>query len=163
MSLADPNTITWIWFIVGILLLGSEFLISGFVIIFFGGGAIAVAVARWLGLIESWASSTAVWLISSLLLVVALRKTIRKFLPAETSYQAVEEDIDAYGTVVEVIKTVYDDNDEGRIRYQGTSWPSICEEGTIPAGKKAKLLARNNLAWIVEPYTEIDELDIEKT
>ena len=157
MNWFDPNVITWYWFIAGILIMLLELLIPGIVIIFFGLGAIVVAIGRWIGLYDSLISSFAVWIISSLMFVILLRKFIRKLFPADEKYQHIKEDLDACGSVVDVVETVNDENDNGRIRFQGTTWPAISEEGIIEAGKKAKLIARDNLAWIVESFEDFDE------
>lgn len=161
MNFTDPNFITWSWFIIGILLMLSELLIPGLVVIFFGAAAIIVAIGRWIGLIDTLITSFAVWVVTSLIFAIGLRRLVKRFFPADTSYQPLEEDSDAYGAIVEVIETVTDNNDSGRIRYKGTTWPAISEEGTIQKGKKVKLLYRDNLAWIVEPCSNFN--DIEKS
>ena len=56
---------------------------------------------------------------------------------------------------VEVVETVYTDNLEGRIRFQGTTWAATSMDRTIPAGAKARLAYRENTSWViesVEPY-----------
>ncbi|MDH5681484.1 MAG: NfeD family protein [Spirochaetota bacterium] len=156
----EPGTIPWLWLGLGILLIILEFIVPGLVIIFIGLGAIIVALAQWIGMpADNWLLSISVWLLSSLTLVLSTRKFIKKYFPAETSYQALQEDTDAYGMVVDVVETVYEDNNNGRIRFQGTSWPAISEEGVIEKGKKARLLSRNNLAWIVEQYEDLDTIN----
>ncbi len=148
----DSNIITWIWLACGILLILSEILIPSAVAIFFGFSALIVALVRWIGLFKSLTASFEVWIITSLVLVITLRRVVKRLFPADSSFQPIEDDSDAYGTIVSVIEPVNDHNNNGRIRYQGTSWPAMTNEGSIPAGKKAKLLCRNNIAWIVEPY-----------
>mgnify|MGYP000674029547 CR=1 FL=1 len=154
----DPNTIPWIWFIGGILMMLSEFLVPGLLMVFLGGAAVITAIGLWIGLIDSFIASLVLWSVSSLTLTLSLRRLVRRFFPAESSFQAVEEDSDAYGTIVDVVETVSYDNDHGRIRFQGTSWPATCEEGAIPKGQKAKLLCRSNIGWVVETYSGGDIL-----
>ena len=57
---------------------------------------------------------------------------------------------------MEVVTGVNAKDPAGRIRYQGTSWPAISLQGDIPAGRKARLLARDNLAWVVEPVEDTE-------
>ncbi len=154
----DLNTIAWIWFIVGVLMILSEFLAPALVMVFLGGAAVITAIGLWIGLIDSFVASLVLWSVSSLILTLSLRRLVRRFFPAESSFQAVEEDSDAYGTIVDVVETVNYDSDHGRIRFQGTSWPATCEEGSIPEGQKAKLLCRSNIGWVVEPCLEGDIL-----
>lgn len=63
-----------------------------------------------------------------------------------------DEDLEAVGSVVEVVESVTSSDQKGRVRFGGTTWPAISKEGTIPKGKKAKLILRDNLVWTVEPY-----------
>ena len=154
----NPDTITWIWFGAGALLMLTEFLIPGLVVVFLGLGAILVALGRWLHLLEGEISSFTAWFIISLVLVISLRQFLTRFVPAETSYQSPEEDLNAYGTVVEVLEVVDDQNKDGRIRFQGSSWPATCLKGSIAGGNKARLLYRDNVVWVVEPADDSDSL-----
>ncbi len=154
----DLNTIAWIWFIAGVLMMLSEFVAPGLLMVFLGVAAILTSIGLWIGWVDSVIASLALWSASSLILTLSLRRLVRRFFPAESNYQAVEEDSDAYGTIVDVVETVNYDNDHGRIRFQGTSWPATCEEGAIPEGQKAKLLCRSNIGWVVEPSSEGDIL-----
>ncbi|GMT48526.1 MAG: hypothetical protein IEMM0008_0065 [bacterium] len=154
----DPNTVAWIWFIAGVLMMLSEFVAPGLFMVFLGGAAIITALGLWTGWIDSLIASLVLWSVSSLALTLSLRRLVRRFFPAESRYQALEEDSDAYGSIVDVIEAVNYDNDHGRIRYQGTTWPATCEEGVIPAGQKAKLLCRSNIGWVIESYSEGDIL-----
>lgn len=68
-----------------------------------------------------------------------------------------DEDVEAVGKIVEVVKEVGSGNDHGRIRFGGTTWPAVTKEGVIMAGKKARILYRDNLVWIVEPHIELEK------
>ena len=145
------ETITWIWLAVGALLMLSEFLLPGLVAVFLGAGAVLVALGRWLNFLEGAMSSFTAWFILSLALIILLRQFLARFIPAEIIVQSTEEDLDAQGTLVAVLELVVSENTDGRIRHRGSSWPATCLEGSIPAGKKARLLYRDNLVWVVEP------------
>ncbi len=147
----EADAITWIWLAGGALLMLSEVLLPGLVVVFLGAGAVMVALGRWLNLLEGAVSSFTAWFIFSLALIIVLRQFLARFIPAEISVQSTEEDLDAQGTLVEVLQPVASENSEGRIRHRGSSWPATCLEGTIPEGKKARLLYRDNLTWVVEP------------
>ena len=154
----NPDTITWIWFVAGALLMLTELAIPGLVVVFLGLGAMLVALGRWLHLLEGEISSFTAWFIISLVLVISLRQLLARFVPAETSYQSPEEDLNAQGTVVEVLEAVDDQHRDGRIRFQGSSWPATCLEGSIASGEKARLLYRDNMVWVVEPADDSDSL-----
>lgn len=144
------NIIIIIWLSVGVLLMILELVIPGMVTVFMGAAAVIVAGLRWIGLVESLGVSIALWMILSAVLVVALRSVLQRFLPSESTHNAADEDTMALGQVVEVIRTCTDDTTTGRIRYQGTTWMAQTLDGEIPAGANARLLYRDNLAWIVE-------------
>lgn len=154
----DPDTITWIWFGAGVIFLLAEFVLPGLVVLFLGLGAMLVALGRWLHLLEGVISSFTAWFIISLVLVIFLRQLLARFVPAETSYQSPEENLNAQGTVVEVLDAVDDQHSDGRIRFQGSSWPATCLEGSIASGSKARLLYRDNVVWVVEPADDSDSL-----
>ena len=67
-------------------------------------------------------------------------------------FQMTDEDLEAVGCVVEVVESVSSADQKGRVRFGGTTWPAVSKEGTIPKGRKAKLVLRDNLVWTVEPY-----------
>ncbi len=155
------ETITWIWFGGGVLLLAIELFFPHLIVCFLGGAAIVVAALRWLGLIPGFVESFAVWLVTSVVLLVGLRHFLVKWLPSESSVGITDEDVDAVGTIVEVVETV-SEADQGRIRFGGTTWPAVSSSGTLLPGQKAKLLYRNNLVWVVESHHEFQqELDKE--
>ena len=153
-----PETITWLWFAAGIVLILAEFILPGLVVVFLGIGAVLVGLARWFHWVEGVFTSLTAWFILSLALIIFLRQIFARFVPAETSYRSTDEDLDAQGSLVEVLVPVVEENSQGRIRFQGSSWPATCFEGTIPLGGKARLLYRENLVWIVERVDPADLL-----
>lgn len=154
------ETFTWAWLIGGVLLLLAEIMLPGLVALFLGAAAVIVAGLRFTGLIEGVAMSFAAWMGLSIALTVGLRNTMRRLLPAETSRRNVDEDVEALGTIVDVLETVNEDDSSGRIRYQGTTWSATSTRGQIPAGAKAHLLVRDNLVWLVEPLDELSPGDL---
>ena len=145
-----PETITWLWFAAGTVLILAEFILPGLVVVFLGVAAVLVGLARWLHLLEGVFTSLTAWFILSLALIIFLRQMIARFVPAETSYQSTDEDLEAQGSLVEVLVPVEEENSEGRIRFQGSSWQATTLKGSIPLGGTARLLYRENLVWFVE-------------
>ncbi len=152
----DPTIITWIWFAVGLLLVAAELFVPGLVLVFGGVAAIAVGILRAIGLIESLPVSFVAWMVTSILLVLSLRKTLMKVAPSEEHVGDIDEHTRAYGKIVDVVETVQEDADGGRIRYQGTTWKARSLRGTIESGQKARLSFLNNLEWQVEPVDAAD-------
>ncbi|MCI0569113.1 MAG: NfeD family protein [Myxococcaceae bacterium] len=148
----DPSSITWLWAGVGAVLLASELFLPGLVAAFLGAGALTVALARVLGLVESLPTSLALWGVSSATYVLLLRSTLVKYFGAGDRTQAsTSEDARAYGAIVEVIEDIQGDDRAGRIRWDGTTWPATSMGVAIPRGARARLVLRDNLAWVVEP------------
>ena len=162
-----PETITWIWLLGGGLLIVLELFLPGLISGFFGIAAIFVALLRWGGLISGIMESFGVWVVTSVVLLFTVRQLALKWFPAERSFSLTDEDVEAVGQIVDVIEEVGAAK-QGRIRFQGTTWPAVAKEGSLIAGTKAKLLYRDNLVWVIEPVSEIGssadlaELEIEK-
>jgi len=163
-----PEAITWIWLIAGVGLFASELFIPGLITGFFGLGAISVAALRWLGIVSGVTESFVAWFGISIVLLVTLRQVALKWFPSERSFVITDEDVAAVGTIVDVIQEIHPSESGGRIRFSGTTWPAVSKEGVLLAGTKARLLYRDNLVWVVEPYSEFGnaissaELEIEK-
>ena len=153
----SPETMTWLWLLAGILLVVSELFLPGLVAVFLGLGAMLVALLRWLGLIDSLAYSFTAWFVSSLALLVVVRSTLQRFMPSETSFTPLEEDVDLFGAVAEVVETVSPDHKDGRISFQGTTWPATSDAAEIRPGAKVTILYRENLGWRVQPCDTADD------
>ncbi|MBN1945372.1 MAG: NfeD family protein [Bradymonadales bacterium] len=153
----------WIWLAAGILLTASELALPGMVVIFLGISALLVAGVVWSGLIDSAAWSVVCWMGLSILLVLALRKAVMKWLPPEERHDDSDEELDAYGQTALVIEECHEEDTQGRIRFRGTTWPASTTAGTIAAGQTARLLYRDDLAWIVEPLQELDPTDPDRS
>lgn len=150
------DMMTWVWLIVGIALIATELFIPGLVVVFLGLAAIIVAGLRWLGLLSGVLDSLTAWIVTSIVLLLGLRQFLLRWFPSERSFQTTNEDIEAIGSVVDVVHEISSTHQNGRIWFGGTSWPAISRQGVIPSGQKARLVLRDNLVWIVEPMPEIE-------
>ena len=142
---------TLVWLVLGIVLMLAELLVPGLVVIFFGMAAILVGGLAALGIVQAWTTGIAVWAVGSLAMVLGLRSGAQRLLPGESDRGATDEDVEAFGEVVEVVEEV-GPFESGRIRFRDVTWAAQTIEGRIPAGTKARIVARDNLIWIVEPY-----------
>ena len=139
-----------IWIVLGAVLIVLELIVPGAVLVFLGTGAMLVAFLIWLGLIQTWVASVTTWFIVSLVLLLVLRSFFQRFISGDIERQSTDEDLDAYGEVVDVLEALGPDK-EGRIRYRGTTWQATCYDHTLEAGSKAQIVYRESLVWIVEP------------
>ncbi len=150
----DSGTLFWIWLIFGGVMMLSEFVLPGLIAVFMGISAIVVALGYKIGFLEHIYSGFTTWFVTSLLSIFVLREIAQKLLPGDISYNTISEDADAYGSIVEVIEDVRITDTNGRIKFRGTTWQATTSADLIPAGNKAKIVSRDNLAWIVEPFEE---------
>lgn len=143
------NIVT-IWFIIGILLLLSEFLIPGFTIFFFGVGALLTALL--IVLIPPLQS--VIWLqvviftITSIISLITLRKYFNKSLKGEIY----KEREDYIGQVCSVLESLSPEK-AGRIMYNGTSWAAYSDNGKLRKNQKVKILGKkpdNPMVFIVQ-------------
>ena len=150
----DATTVTWLWAAAGVALLASELFAPGLIAAFLGAGALTVAGARALGLVEGHVASLVLWGASSTLYVLVLRSALlRAFGEGTRTLGSTDEDVRAYGAVVEVVEAIPSEEQPGRVRWDGTTWPAVSTGPALPAGSHARLVARDNLAWVVEPVS----------
>mgnify|MGYP002619637696 CR=1 FL=1 len=82
----------------------------------------------------------------------------RALLSGERGYELEDEDLDAFGTIVEVVESIDPDNTRGRIMLRGTTWNATSVSEPIEAGGRARVVYRDNLVWVVDPYDGPGEL-----
>jgi membrane protein implicated in regulation of membrane protease activity len=151
----DASLATWLWAAAGTALLLSELVVPGLVTGFLGLGALTVAGARWLGLVESLTASLVLWAVASGAYTLALRQwLLRRFGQGTLSRGSTSEEARAYGVLVDVVEDIPGEERAGRVRFDGTTWPAVSSGGPIARGTRARLLVRDNLAWVVEPAEE---------
>ena len=143
----DPFTF---FLALGILMVVLELIVPGLVVVFLGAASLIVAAAAALGLVSGWLSAFTLWFVSSLILVVGVRSAFTRFLPGSFVRQLTDEDVDAFGEEVDVVESVTT-RPGGRIRFRGSTWAAQTLQEELPAGSRAKVVARDNLIWIVEP------------
>ena len=139
-----------IWTVIGLVALFSEFLIPGLVIAFFGGGALITALTTWLGLTPSLHIQLLVFLVSSLLLLILLRRTVRQVFIGKLQPDGEPRDFNLeIGRIIPVVQDIHPGEPGGKVRYQGTLWAAEADM-EIPAGGTARIVAQNNLTLKVE-------------
>lgn len=120
-----------VWAIIGLLLLILELATVSFILCFIGLGALIVAFTTWIGITPSFSGQLIVFSISSLLLLLLLRKTARKLFAGHADVPP-----DYAGQKVPVIKPIVAGG-EGAIQYRGSEWiafsdaPQTLAEGAV--------------------------------
>lgn len=140
----------FVWAVVGVSCIGLEMLLPGFVIFFFGMGAIVTALCSLLDPVAN-----ALWLqivlfvVFSIMSLVFLRKRFTRifegtvFNPSKASGE--EEGTGESAEVVEEIKAGRD----GRIRFRGTTWKARSDGGDFPAGSMVRIVSRDGMTYII--------------
>lgn len=140
-----------IWFIVGMVLLISEFVIPGLVIGFFGLGALLTSLIVWLGWVENTGKEIFICAVASLVLLLTLRRFVSKWFIGFTSDK---RDLGTppdgvVGKLVEVIEKIEPNSPRGRVRLNGASWRAEADT-EIEAGATVEIVAQDGLALKVK-------------
>jgi inner membrane protein len=139
-------TASMIWLIVGIVFMIAEIFVVGFVIFFFGVGALITALLTMLFPNMSEVLQIVAFIAVSIATLVFLRKSLNRIFRGRT-YQK-ESNIKDFnlevGKRVQVVEAIDSQKGSGRIRYQGTLWNAVADED-IPAGESVEILDQDNL------------------
>ena len=119
-----------IWFLLGLVLIFLEFIVPGVILVFFGIGAWAVAVTAYLGWISSLESQLLLFAITSIVLLVLLRKWVKgKFYGHVSAVQDLTKNIDEFsGQSVIVVQDVIPNKMEGAVEFKGAKWSAVSDE-----------------------------------
>jgi len=142
------------WALLGLLLIAAEMFLPGFVIFFFGSGAIITGFLSILipGVSESYTAQGIIWMVSSLLTLGFFRKKFAKIFKGTILNKEISTNV---GQSAEVIEAIAPDK-PGRVRYHGTSWRAISYTESFEPGAKVDIIKEDNLTFIVSG-TILDE------
>ncbi len=133
-----------LWAIAGIVLVILEMVSVTFVLVFFGIGALITAVAVALG-VESFAIQAIVFSVSSLLLLVLLRKGAKSLFSGTKDLPP-----DHLGARVLVTKEI-PAKGEGKVEYRGTVWIAFTDTGeAVPAGSMVEIVGADGIRFKVK-------------
>ena len=139
-----------IWLGSGFFLMAIEFLVPGLVMVFVGLGALTVALAMFLGYIDSVLQQFLFFFISSTIYLLSLRFLVLSFVPTNKRKENIDEDEVVIGEIVEIISDIKPD-EIGRVEHSGSSWQARAEgDQTILKGEQVKIIGRDNITWIVQ-------------
>lgn len=137
-----------VWICSGVVLVVLEFLIPGAIMIFVGAAAMIVGGLLKFGLLEGAMESFLAVILISLFLLLVLRTFFLRYLEGDTSVQNVNEDRDAFGTIVEVSEDITPYR-EGRVQFRGAGWQAR-SDSELSKGSKAVITGRDGQTWIVK-------------
>lgn len=137
----------FLWTLLGLLLIASEMVIPGFVIFFFGSGAIITGILSAIipGLSGSFGLQGFIWILSSILSFSFFRKKFARIFKGTILNRETDTNV---GRTVKVIEAISPDK-PGRVRYQGTSWKAISYTESFEPGTNVDIIKEENLTFIV--------------
>ena len=139
------------WAIAGIVFIVLEFVIPGGIVVFLGASCFLVVGALKLQIIEGMVQALSFWFVSSIVLILALRQFILKFIGSgETTKVETDEVLDYYGKTATVIETIGPGEQMGRISFQDSTWQAISDGQVIEAGETVTIICQQNIALLVE-------------
>jgi inner membrane protein len=122
-----------IWFLVGLVLVLGEFVTPGVILVFIGLGAWLASLTTWLGWTESLGMQMMVFAISSLVLLVGLRRLFKSWLMgfSKTNPDA-SRDLDEFiGKPVRVM-SAFEAGVPGKVEFKGANWTAESDEPMQP-------------------------------
>lgn len=137
------------WLIGGALLILLEFLVPGLVVIFLGLGAIATAGMIYGGYIRDLYFAIVFFVLSSIFLLMSLRRMLLKAYPSLSERVETDEDVLIAGKTAITMTPISPDHFQGRVKYAGTSWAAKSLAGHIAANTMVEIISQENINLIV--------------
>ena len=141
-------TPSMLWFIVGFLFIALEFVFPSLVKVFFGFGAWIVAL---LCFFFDFSLNTQLFIFvsTSILFLVALRRIFKKFLRCSSNQSQPTEDLDEFiGQKAVVIQEISPQR-KGRVEFRGTGWDAESYEA-IAEGQPVEIIDKSNITLMVK-------------
>ncbi len=137
----------YVWAVLGLLFILSEFFIPGFVIFFFGAGALLTTLLTALlpGLNSRLPLQILIWLASSGLALAFLRKYFSRIFKGSM----LESEEDKYGgEKARVVEAISPEN-PGRISFKGTTWKAVSYDESFKEGDTVEILKHEGMVFVV--------------
>ena len=134
--------IAWIlWVILGVILIIAEIFTPGFVLLWFGIGALCAAIAGFLG-VDSLALQFLIFAVISVALTAASRTIFVNYFSRERTGSDLKTGVDALpGKVGTVVSASHGALHEGAVKVFGSVWTAYPAEGEEPlkAGERVEV------------------------
>lgn len=141
------NTPSLLWFLAGIVLFLLELSVPGFVLFFFAAGAwLTSAVTLMLDLTLN--SQILIFIISSVLSLLVLRRFVKKAFAGSKDAAGEDNVFAEAGMKVEVVSDIKPPA-EGKVKYSGTNWRAAADV-EISAGEIVEVVRQDGLLIMVK-------------
>ena len=142
-----------IWLLFGIALIVLELLLTSFISLFFGLGALVTALALTLGLPASGWPVWSVFLGSSVLLLFGTRARFKQYFVGDEFAEGDSElDAGLLGQRVQYVSGFTTEQPgEGLVQFRGSNWQARSEAATVSAEAQLEIVKfKSNTLWIKE-------------
>ncbi|MGE9269347.1 MAG: NfeD family protein [Verrucomicrobiales bacterium] len=140
-----------LWFIAGMILIILEFGAPGVVLCFFGIGALLTASTTWLGLTPSISLQLAVFTLSSVALLLGLRRYVKTWFVGDS--EDLTEDIEDEYSGREVTALTDFESGKGVVEMKGARW-NARSDAPIRQGETVMVSKREDLTLYVTPRSK---------
>jgi len=138
---ASMENIHWlIWLGVGVAFIIAELMLPAFILVFFGVGAFIAGATAFFG--SSLQIQIVVFGVSSLALILLLRKFMAKTFQGTLAGNGDAEEDSAIDALAEVVETITPPH-QGRIKFQGTFWTATATQ-EIESGATVRIVSRHD-------------------
>ncbi|MBK1828275.1 NfeD family protein [Haloferula rosea] len=137
-----------LWFVAGIILILLEFGAPGVVLCFFGAGAIVTSITTGLGLTDTIASQSLVFTLSSVGLLIGLRRWVKSWFVGDSN--SASDDVEDEFTGREARAMSDFAKGAGLVELKGARW-NARSEADIKSGDTVIVNRREDLTLYVEP------------
>ena len=137
-----------IWLTVGCALMLAEFVVPGFIVFFFGAGAVLTSAALLVTPMELTGQFT-VFLASSVVFLFVLRRLLPRIFSGKKKDLVLPADEEEFsGETASVLEEIVPGR-PGKILFHGSAWTAESAEECFP-GETVRIVRRNNLTYFVE-------------
>lgn len=136
-----------------------ELALPGGVAFFLGISGLGIGVLRLFGLLGDPVWAFTAWLLTSIGLTIAIRPFIKKYFKSETFTKIADEDFEAMDQLAMVVTDLNEEDNSGRIRFNGATWNARSMKGRIQAGREVTIRYRENTTWVVEATDSYEAMD----
>ena len=137
-----------VWLIAGFAMMLAEFMIPGFVIFFFGLGALCTAGALWISPMAP-AGQFIVFIASSLVLFFGARRFFPDIFKGFQKSENIPLDENEFSGELAAVTEEITPDKPGKINFHGTIWTAESDR-VCSAGELVKIVRRTNLTYHVK-------------
>ena len=140
-----------IWIVTGAILVLAEFMVSGFIVLFFGVAAIVTGLAISLGVPGEGGIPYTIFVLVSLALLLFARKQMKRWFQGDVvGSQQNEIDKEFIGEIVEIISGFDPDSPGyGIVSYRGSHWNAKSDTSFHTQGTRVSVIGRSSTTLIV--------------